>query len=62
MDLVLDVVYESSQGCHHSVGVGTAGTASTRVAMLGGSGSASVKAQGRADAPHRLPRGSWLLR
>lgn len=49
------MVHESSQGCRHSAGVGTAATTSTRVAMLGGSGSASVWAWGREDVLHRLP-------
>lgn len=57
--LVLDVVHESSQGCRHSAGVGRAATTSTHVAMLGGSGSASVWAWGRegvlsAQAAQRL--------
>lgn len=62
MELVLDVVHESSQGCRHSAGVGTAATTSTSVAMLGGSGSASAWAFSREDVLHRLSRGSWLLR
>lgn len=35
MELVLDVVHESSQGFRHSARVGTAATTSTSVAMLG---------------------------
>lgn len=35
VELVLDVVHESSQGFRHSARVGTAATTSTSVAMLG---------------------------